>query len=149
METTDKFRLALKDGRPPGDEVLHKQGCLDQKSAREDKDGIVTVDFIITTGAVDRDTDTVNPDGWDFESFNKNPVVLWAHNKRNPPVARSTRIWRDGDAWKSTAEFMPRELSGFAHSIIKYGFGNVYASLTLWYQRLAVGNGIRQIQVVP
>lgn len=113
----DVYRLAIKNGEIPKDELLEKRGYVDLKSISESQDGILTVDFVITTGAVDRDQDSINPDGWDFTNFDKNPVVLWAHDHKRPPVANSTRIWRDGDAWKSTAAFMPPELSGFSHSV--------------------------------
>lgn len=64
-----------------------------------------TAEFTVSTGNRDRDRDAVNPKGWDLTNFKKNPVVLWAHESWSPPVARATRIARDGDELVSTAKF--------------------------------------------
>jgi len=37
-------------------------------------------DILITTGAADRDRDTINPMGWVTDSYMRNPVVMWAHD---------------------------------------------------------------------
>ena len=48
---------------------------------------------MITTRGVDRDGDIVEPEGLDFTNFNKNPVVLWAHNSSNPPIAKVEKTY--------------------------------------------------------
>ena len=34
--------------------------------------------FVISTGAVDRDGDTIDPKGWDLTAYRRNPTVLLA-----------------------------------------------------------------------
>ena len=66
-----------------------KAFSMEQVKAIEEKDGRIICDFILSNGAVDRDFDTVNPDGWELENFRKNPVVLWMHDMWELPVAKS------------------------------------------------------------
>jgi len=92
--------------------------------------------FTISTAAVDRDRDTIDPQGWDLKNFKKNPVVLWAHNYHEPPVARSIQhkiveVKAAGPDKSSklisTAEFMPQEMnekSHMVHQMLKGGFLN-------------------------
>ena len=78
-------RSALIEGEK-GD--LYKQFSAEIKSLEADR----TVRFTITNGDRDRDNDTINPAGWDLESYRKNPVVLWAHDQRSLPVAKATAL---------------------------------------------------------
>jgi len=73
-----------------------------------------SMSFTISTGSVDRMGDTINPHGWRTAGFSRNPVVLWAHNHKAPPVGRATKIWREGDALKASMVFAS---SGFAQQI--------------------------------
>ena len=72
-------REALKSGnKPAADELLCiKEFSMEQVKAIEEKDGRIICDFILSNGAVDRDFDTVNPDGWELENFRKNPCLLY------------------------------------------------------------------------
>lgn len=90
-------REALKSGnKPAADDLLCvKAFSMEQVKAIEEKDGRIICDFILSNGAVDRDFDTVNPDGWELENFRKNPVVLWMHDMWELPVAKSLlEKWR-------------------------------------------------------
>lgn len=48
-----------------------------------------------STEAADRDGDIVTIEGWDLRSFNKNPVVLWAHDYSKPPVGIAKSVYVD------------------------------------------------------
>ena len=43
----------------------------------------------ISTDAIDRDKEVILPKGVDFENYNKNPVVLWAHTYNEPPIGKA------------------------------------------------------------
>jgi hypothetical protein len=45
--------------------------------------------FILSTGALDRDGETVDPHGGDFEDYRKNPVVIFNHNTDDLPIGIS------------------------------------------------------------
>ena len=49
-------------------------------------DGLVTA--IITTGDLGRDGTIIEPAGWDFANYDRNPVVLWQHDDSAMPIAR-------------------------------------------------------------
>lgn len=72
------------------------------------------VSFVISTATVDRMGDTVNLDGWRTDSFNRNPVVLWAHDHFSPPIGRATKVWKEGGALRASMTFAS---SGFAQAI--------------------------------
>lgn len=83
--------------------------------------------FVISTAAVDRDGDTVDPKGWDLGSYTKNPVVLWAHDYSQPPIGKATNIQATKDGLRADVEFLPQGMSPFAdmiHDMVKTGFLN-------------------------
>ena len=53
-----------------------------------------SMSFTISTGSVDRMGDTINPHGWRTAGFSRNPVVLWAHNHKAPPVSSHENLAR-------------------------------------------------------
>ena len=52
----------------------------------------------ISTGALDRQLDEIDPDGGDFTAYLKNPVVLFGHDHHSLPVGMTTslRLTYDG-----------------------------------------------------
>lgn len=77
------------------------------------------IDFIISTETVDRYGDIIRVKGWNLKPYKANPVVLFGHQNREPPVAKAIRVWKEDGALRATAEFMSEELSPFAHSIFR------------------------------
>lgn len=66
-----------------------------------------TVDVVASTEDVARDGMIIRADGWEWDSYQQNPVVLWAHNDREVPLARATRTAVEGKALVQTHEFDP------------------------------------------
>lgn len=77
------------------------------------------IEFVISTACVDRYGDIVEVSGWDLKNYKANPVVLFGHNSSIPPIGKAIKTWKDGDALRSIAEFMPQDISAFAHSIFR------------------------------
>jgi HK97 family phage prohead protease len=77
------------------------------------------INFIISNETQDSYRDVVSADGWDLERYNKNPVVLWAHDKSQLPVARAMDVRVEGDALLSSAEFAERDTYEFADDVFK------------------------------
>lgn len=86
--------------------------------------------FTISTATVDRQSDTVSLEGWDFENYLKNPVVLWAHDYHQLPIASASRVWKYGNNIKAAADFVPADMpviGAFAEAVFqmyKGGFLN-------------------------
>lgn len=47
------------------------------------------VQVVVSTGNVARDDMIIRQDGWDFTNYDRNPVVLWAHNDKALPIAKA------------------------------------------------------------
>lgn len=47
------------------------------------------VSAVISTGDVARDGAIIEPGGWDFSNYDRNPIILWMHNDAAVPFART------------------------------------------------------------
>lgn len=56
---------------------------------KEFDDKEMTLTATISTGAVDRQKEVLQPDGVDLRHYRKNPVVLWAHDYSMPPIGKA------------------------------------------------------------
>lgn len=63
----------------------------------------------ISSESPDRDNDVIKLAGWRLDTYNSNPVILFAHNSWEPPVGTSTRVWIEGGFLKAEADFCTRE----------------------------------------
>jgi hypothetical protein len=64
--------------------------------------------FTATDETVDRSEDVISFDGWEFDEYLANPVVLWAHQKKERPmIAKTIRIEADkrARAWRFHVKF--------------------------------------------
>jgi HK97 family phage prohead protease len=83
------------------------------------------LNFRISSETPDSYNDVIKADGWDLTRFEKNPVVLWAHSHREPPVGQALSIEVDGDALVASAQFADAETYAFADTVyrlLKKGF---------------------------
>jgi HK97 family phage prohead protease len=81
--------------------------------------------FTISTANVDRDGDTIDPNGWDLTSYQRNPVVLFAHDHSQLPIGKASSLWTDHRGLHATVEFPPTGIYPFAdtvHDLCKAGF---------------------------
>lgn len=117
--------------------MQYKQYTI-SKNIKETEDGL-QIDFVISTGDIDRDFDKINPQGWQMQEYRKNPVILWAHDTRTPPIAKSLKEWIEEDTLRATALFTPADLNPFGYSI-----GRMYQEGFL----SAVSVGFRPIKYV-
>ncbi|KKN58284.1 hypothetical protein LCGC14_0553640 [marine sediment metagenome] len=60
--------------------------CIAEKQKAEEDNSAIAW---ISTDSIDRDKEVLLPKGVDFDSFNKNPVVLWAHDYSGTPVGKA------------------------------------------------------------
>lgn len=95
---------------------------LIEKAARL-KEGEVEV--VVSTDAWDAHGERINVDGINLKDFKKNPVILWAHDGFNLPIARATKIWKDGSKLMARAQFyMKDEFPAKVYNYIIDGFLN-------------------------
>jgi len=53
------------------------------------------VRFKASTETEDRDGDIIKVDGWDFETYKTNPIILYMHQRAMPAVAKTVNIFVD------------------------------------------------------
>lgn len=94
---------------------IRKQFILEEVKQEGEEDRILQ--FTISTGIVDRDSDTINPEGWKLAAYKANPVVLWAHDYYSPPIAKALATWIEDSKLKSRAQFTPRDLYPFGYMV--------------------------------
>ncbi len=80
-------------------------------------------EVVASTGQVDRMGDTIDPKGWYLNNYKKNPVVLWAHNNFEPPVARANKVWVENDKeLKLQGVFAPTPFAQEIRTLVENGF---------------------------
>jgi len=62
-----------------------REFVVEKQKTEEDNSAIAW----ISTDTIDRDKEVLLPKGVDFENYNKNPVVLWAHDYSGTPVGKT------------------------------------------------------------
>jgi hypothetical protein len=83
-----------------------------------------TATAVISTGNVARDGAMINPDGWNFDAYLKNPVVLFpAHDVAKLPVGRCIDLQSINGELIATCEFdMENEQAAEVFNAIARGF---------------------------
>lgn len=118
--TAEEFRRhafggEFKSGVP--EDVCVTAASTEVEKAGSEKDR--TLSFVISDGKIDRDGDTISIDGWDIENYLKDPVMLWAHDYRLPPIGRAVSVTVAGKKLKALDKFMDADLSPFADQIYR------------------------------
>ncbi len=78
--------------------------------------------FVASTGDVDRHGDTVSLDGWRLDEYRSNPVVLWAHDYRQPAIGVAQPVWNDGRALVAQVQFAPTAFAREVEGLYRQGF---------------------------
>jgi len=82
-------------------------------------------DVLISTGEVDRDQDTIDPLGWQIDSYMKNPVVMWGHDYMGVtpaggvPIGKTTALSITSDGPVAKFEFRQPANSGDFVNIVR------------------------------
>ena len=84
-----------------------------------------TFEVVASSGKVDRVGDTIDPKGWYLGNYKKNPVMLWAHNQLEPPIARADKIWiQDDKELRLQGHFADTPFAQQIKSLVQGGFLN-------------------------
>jgi len=75
--------------------------------------------FRISTETKDRHGDVIRSKGIQLKNFRKNPVVLFAHDARQPPIGKSPKIERGDGILDADVEFFERDVFEFADTIFR------------------------------
>jgi hypothetical protein len=77
----------------------------DMKAAKAEDTGMFRM--IISTGSMDRQGEMVSQDGYKWDEYMANPVVLFAHDYFSMPVGITDKVVREGDSTIAEGRFAP------------------------------------------
>lgn len=97
--------------------------AIDEESRR------VTV--VVSTGDLARDDAIIEQSGWDLRNYERNPVVLWAHNDRELPIARAVSSQVGANELVQVHEFASHPRAEEVWQAVRSGFVN--ATSVRWY----------------
>ncbi len=80
------------------------------------------VEGYVSTRDVDRDKEVLDPAGVVLDAYKQNPVVLWAHDYSQPPIAKAEWIRADEYGVKSRRVYAETERGEEVWQLIKGGF---------------------------
>lgn len=63
------------------------------------------VEFVVSTNAWDSHGERIDVNGINLKDYMKNPIVLWGHDGFNLPIAKTTKIWKEGNKLIARAKF--------------------------------------------
>lgn len=86
-----------------------------------------TLTAYVSTAARDRMDEVLSSEGVDLKMFKKNPVVLFAHNYRQPPIAKALWIKRDQDGVLSKMQFANTEFADEIFKLYSDGFMKAFS----------------------
>jgi HK97 family phage prohead protease len=121
--SADRWREAAQSAQPEAG--LRKEFVAEVKA--DDLAEQRQLTFTISTGAVDRQSDTVAVDGWEIDNYLKNPVVLWGHDYSALPIGRAIKVWSGDRALRAVMEPTPKGMVRFndiVFDLFKGGFLN-------------------------
>ena len=96
--------------------------------------GMMDLEFVLSTAAVDREHDIIEVEVWTTDNFEKNPVVLWAHSYGQPPVGKAIKTWSDDGALRGRVRFTPRDMNPFGHMIYQMVQGGFLNAVSVGFQ---------------
>ncbi len=100
-----------------------------------------TLEFTITAENRARDGEVVKADGGQFENYNKNPVVLWAHDYQSLPVGKTVKLERKGASIVSTVQFPTVEEYAYADTVYKLCKGGYLNAVSIGFIPIDVQQG--------
>ncbi len=74
---------------------------------------------VASTEAPDRQGDVIRAAGWDLTNFQKNPVIAWAHDYSQPPVAKALEVKVEDGRLLFKAQFPGPEEYAFADTVFR------------------------------
>lgn len=80
------------------------------------------IEHTISSLTVDREGEVLIPKGVKYDNFLKNPVVLFAHNYKSPPIGKCLELRVEDDRIIAKTEFAKTSLGEELYYLVKEGF---------------------------
>jgi HK97 family phage prohead protease len=115
-------------------ELIHKTVDFDVKQVGDPKDR--TLEFVGSTADVDRYGDVIEVEGWDLKNYKKNPVFLWTHDYKQPPVGKAVKVGKTEKGLLFQVKFPTAEEYTFADTIYKLYLGGYLRATSVGFRDL-------------
>lgn len=86
-----------------------------------------TATAYVSTFDWDRTDEKFAKGAWSLEKFKANPVVMWAHNYKQPPIAKAVRIDEDQNGLFSEMQFAKDDFSQQIFDLYQGGFLSAFS----------------------
>lgn len=145
LVTPERFK-ALHLARNATGVVVKRSGVVPVGVRKESIEPVEKLDdrtlrFVISTGAVDRDRDSIDPKGWELDNYGRNPVVLWAHQASMLPIGKALDVIKADDRLRAVVRFLPEEgygaASAFADQVFKLARDGYLAATSVGFRPLS------------
>ena len=92
-----------------------------------------TIKFLGSDETVDRHGDIVRANGWELQNYLKNPVFLWGHQHRTPPVGKSLATEINGTRLQFDIQFAPKDVHPLADTVYQLYRGGFLKSTSVGF----------------
>jgi len=116
-------------------ELIRKDLDFEIKAVGDPQDRVL--EFVGSTAQVDRYGDVIEVEGWDLKNYKKNPVFLWAHDYRQPPVGKAVQVGKTDQGLLFQVKFATAEEYPFADTVYKLYLGGYLRATSVGFQDLA------------
>lgn len=82
------------------------------------------VEVVVSTETKARDDAVIHQDGWDLDHYGRNPVVLWAHDIRSLPIAKTVETRVEDKNLIQVHEFAEHSAAEEVFQAVRSGFVN-------------------------
>jgi HK97 family phage prohead protease len=104
-----------------------------------------TVRVIASSGAVDREGESLDPNGWDLTNFLKNPVLLWSHDAFSLPIGKVSKVWIENGILMADTQFAEEE-SDFAAEVARMVRGGYLNAVSVGFLPKDVDHSTGQVR---
>ncbi len=87
----------------------------------------MTLTAAISTDAIDRMGEVLDPAGIDLKNYRNNPVVLWAHDYSQLPIGKAMWVRKDGNAIVSKVQFAKHAFAQEVFNLYKDGYMKAFS----------------------
>lgn len=99
------------------------------------------LEFVGSTEVMDRCEESIKASGWQLKNYRKNPVFLWAHDYKQPPVGKAVKVWKEEGELRFHIEFAPADVYGFADTILQLYLNGYLRAVSVGFMPLQWEDG--------
>jgi len=92
-----------------------------------EENGKQYIEGVASDETLDRAGDVILADAWQLDNFQKNPVLLWAHDYKTPPIGKVENIWVEDGKLRFRATFADTDFAREIGKLYADGYLNTFS----------------------